>query len=192
MRALGLDLPGLSAKHIEKRPYPPGQHGQKRRKPSEYARRLKEKQKLRFNYGLGEKQLRNVVLAAQSSKTATGAKIIELLERRLDNVVFRAGLARTIPAARQLVTHGHVQVNGKRVDIPSYRVDQGQTIALAGKIKTALPADAAGSGHMLEVPRWLEVDRSNASARVASLPDGESAPFSIDTRLVVEFYAQSL
>ncbi|RYZ60910.1 MAG: 30S ribosomal protein S4, partial [Proteobacteria bacterium] len=110
MRALGVELPGLSRKKIERRPYPPGQHGQARKKVSEFALRLHEKQKLRYNYGIGERQLRGLMTEALSSKTAPGKKLIELLERRLDNAVFRAGFALTIPAARQLVAHGHVLV----------------------------------------------------------------------------------
>ena len=130
LRALGVDLPGLSRKSRERRPYPPGQHGNVgHKKTTEYGRRLMEKQKLRFNYNVSERQLRRLVKEARSSKTATGQKLLELLESRLDNVVFRAGFAPTIPAARQLTGHGHVTVNGKRVDIASYRVKQGDVIA---------------------------------------------------------------
>ena len=131
MRALGLNLPGLSRKSIERRPYPPGAHGgDRRRKESDYGRQLKEKQKLRFNYGLGERQLRRLVIDARRSKTETGKKLLELLESRLDNVVFRGGLASTIPAARQLVNHAHVLVNGQKVDIPSFRVKVGDVITV--------------------------------------------------------------
>ena len=129
MRALGVDLPGLSRKTIERRPYAPGQHGQnRRRKVSDFGRQLKEKQKLRYNYGIGEKQMRRYVAAARASKMAAGDKLLELLERRLDNAVFRAGYAPTIPAARQLVNHGHITVNGRRVDIPSYSLRPGDVI----------------------------------------------------------------
>lgn len=130
MRALGTDLPGLSAKKIERRPYPPGQHGQGRKKRSEYALHLLEKQKVRMNYGVTERQLRTLMREARASSETTGHKLIELLERRLDNIVFRAGFARTIPAARQLVNHGHVLVDGRRVDIASYRVSPGQIVSV--------------------------------------------------------------
>ena len=126
VRALGVQLPGLTTKNSETRPYPPGQHGQARRgKASEYALRLREKQKLVFNYGLSEKQMRRIVEEARKTKGNTGEVILTLLERRLDNAVFRAGFAQTIPAARQLVSHGHIRINGKKVDIASYRVRVG-------------------------------------------------------------------
>ena len=117
MRALGVELPGLSRKSIAKRPYRPGEHGQNSQRLKDYALRLIEKQKLRYNYGLSERQLRRIVREAVRSKAKTDDKIVELLERRLDNVVFRGGLAPTIPAARQLVNHNHITVNDKRVNI---------------------------------------------------------------------------
>ena len=119
-RALDVDLPGLTRKR-RKRTYRPGQHGPGfRRKVSDYGRRLMEKQKIRFNYGLGERQLRRLVSDARRSQLSTGDKLMELLERRLDNVVFRAGFTPTIPAARQLVNHGHILVNGRKASIPSF------------------------------------------------------------------------
>ena len=130
MRALGVQLPGLSSKSVERRPYPPGQHGQARRKVTEYGRRLMEKQKLCRNYGVSERQLRKLMSQARSSQGPTGSRLLELLERRLDNVVYRAGFARTIPGARQLVTHGHILVNGHKVDRASYSVRQGEVITL--------------------------------------------------------------
>lgn len=192
MRALGVELPGLSAKKIERRPYPPGQHGQARKKISEYGRRLMEKQKVRFNYGLAEHQFRNLMIEARSGGGVTGAKLIELLERRLDNVVFRAGFARTIPAARQLVNHGHVLVDGRRVDISSYRLDVGQRVAMRPS-SAGLPAVIDGlARNDLMQPTWLEVDRETRTARLSALPDETSIPFAIDLQLVVEFYSQSL
>ena len=128
MRALDVELPGLSRKSIAKRPYRPGEHGQKSPRVKDYSLRLAEKQKLRFNYGVNERQLRRIVREAMRSKTLTDDKIIELLERRIDNVVFRGGLAPTIPAARQLVNHNHIMVNDKRVDIASYRVKVGDVV----------------------------------------------------------------
>ena len=129
MRGLGVELPGLSRKGGKARPYPPGEHGNKRRgKDSEYKKQLQEKQKLRFNYGVHERQLRKLMVEARRSNTATGEKLLQFLESRLDNVVFRAGFAPTIPSARQLVNHGHFLVNGKKVDICSYRVKIGDVI----------------------------------------------------------------
>ena len=151
MRALGVELPGLSRKSIEKRPHPPGQHGpqvRKRTNRSDYSLRLREKQKVRFNYGLSERQLRGLVEDATRLKGNTGVVLIQLLERRLDNVVFRAGFARTIPGARQMVSHGHIQVNGRTVDRPSYRLRRGDVISVATKSR-ALAQSCAGNrrGH---------------------------------------------
>lgn len=192
MRALGLELPGLSPKKIDKRPYPPGQHGQARKKLTEFALRLQEKQKLRLNYGVTERQLRHLVEEAKSSKGATGDKLIELLERRLDNVVFRAGFARTIPGARQLVNHGHIEVGGKRVDISSYRLNQGDVITVREKSKNfASIAAAKPIADNFQTP-WLEVDRDGLKATVATLPDETAVLFPIRTQLVVEYYSQRL
>src|SRR4028118_1067485 len=128
VRRLG-DLPGLSRKS-PRRAYPPGQHGQNRKKRSEYAVRLEEKQKLRFNYGITEKQLLRYVRKARRATGSTGQSLLQLLEMRLDNTVFRLGMAGTIPAARQLVNHGHVTVNGRVVDIPSYQCRPGDVIGI--------------------------------------------------------------
>lgn len=190
LRALGTDLPGLTRKNRERRPYPPGQHGQGRRKLSEYALRLLEKQKLRMNYGLGERQLLNLFVEARATPGNTSERLVELLERRLDNVVFRAGFARTIPAARQLISHGHVLVDGERVDIPSFRVRRGQTIAIRERSK-ALGAIAASLATPLPFPTdWLSVEPESRSATVAALPDASSVPFAVNLQLVVEFYSQ--
>ena len=193
MRALGVDLPGLSPKSSERRPYPPGVHGQRRRKVTEYGKRLKEKQKLRLNYGLSEAQMRRTFKEAVRSKQNTGTKLIELLERRLDNVVFRAGFARSIPAARQLVNHGHVQVDGRRVDIPSFRVRVGQTIAIRQK---SLESQPVTLGLALAEQRrwdssWMTVDATQRSAKISGTPDETSVPFPIDVQLVIELYAMS-
>jgi small subunit ribosomal protein S4 len=190
-RALGIDLPGLTVKKIERRPYPPGQHGQARkRKLSEYGLRLREKQKLRFHYGLSERQLRGLVLEAMTSRAATGAQLAELVERRLDSVLFRAGFAPTIPSARQRVTHGHVQVNGRRVDIPSYRVRRGDVVALRAGSPFYEEREVESAAKELVRPPWLTVDRATASASVLELPDEGSIPFPIELRLVVEFYSR--
>ncbi len=189
MRALGTELPGLSRKKIERRPYPPGQHGQARKKVSEYALRLQEKQKVRMNYGVTERYLRSVMEDAKSMKGATGDKLIELLERRLDNVVFRAGFGRTIAAARQLVNHGHVLVDGKRVDIASYRLNQGQVISVREKSRPSVRLDTATEPFLTP---WLEVDKANYTATVSQLPDEAAVLFTLRVQLVVEFYSQKL
>lgn len=193
MRALGVDLPGLSRKSIQRRPYRPGQHGQaRRRKQSDYGRQLLEKQKLRLNYGLSEKQFRRLVSEAKRSRVATGDKLVELLERRLDNAVFRAGLAPTIPAARQLVNHGHIQVNGGRVDIASYRLNVGDTITLREKSKSLAIVETSLAEVVIERPHWLEVDAAEKTVKVGALPDVSSVPFPCDVQLVVEYYAKRL
>ncbi len=183
-RALGAEMPGLTAKSREKRPYPPGQHGQGRKKLSEYAIRVMETKKLRFNYGLSESQFRRLVVEARHMPTATVA-LLELLERRLDNVVFRAGFARTIPAARQLVTHGHVLVNGHRCDIASYRVSPNDEIKI--KAPKGPLADAR-----FDAPTWLNVDKGVQSAKMTSLPDPTSVLLAVDVKLVIEHYASRL
>jgi small subunit ribosomal protein S4 len=190
LRALGVNLPGLSAKTLDKRPTPPGQHGaRKRRTVSNYGKRLKEKQKLRAHYGITESQLRAVAAQAARSRSNAMAMMVELLERRLDSVVFRAGLARTIPAARQLVTHGHISVNGKRLSYPSARVNQGDVIGVQGTRGEAAVKKQQEMGSVLAAPTWLDVDTSAMTARVSGLPGIDSVPFPVELPLVVEFYS---
>ena len=193
MRALGVNLPGLSRKALDRRPYPPGQHGQnRRRKKSDYGRQLTEKQKLRLNYGLTERQFRRLVTDARASKTATGDKLIELLERRLDNVVFRAGFAPTIPAARQLINHGHILVNGQRVSIASYRVRTGDVIAPRDKSMNLQIIRESLEDISLTRPDWLDYNGTNLTAVVRSLPEPDSVPFEIEVQLVVEYYSKRM
>ncbi len=190
LRALGVNLPGLTAKTLDKRPTPPGQHGARRRRTiSNYGKRLKEKQKLRAHYGVTERQLRQVAAQAARSRGNAMATLVQLLERRLDSVVFRAGLARTIPAARQLVSHGHVQVNGKRLSYPSARVRIGDVITIGGAKGENAVRKQQELGAILTPPTWLEVDSAALSAKVASLPDIDSVPFPVELPLVVEFYS---
>ena len=193
MRALGLDLPGMSRKSIERRPQPPGQHGANRRsKLSDYARQLREKQKLRLNYGLSERQFTRLMVAAKRSKMPSGRKLGELLERRLDNVVFRAGFAPTVPAARQLVNHGHFKVNGRKVDIASFSVSAGDEIEVRNKSKNVECISESLNAPGLMKPEWLDVDSNKKIAQVSTLPDWESVPFPVDFQLVVEFYSKRL
>jgi len=196
MRALGVDLPGLSRKSRERRPHPPGEHGDKRRrKDSDFGRQLKEKQKLRYNYGIGERQLRILVAKARSSKGETGKKIIELIERRLDNVVFRAGYARTIPAARQLISHGHFNVNGRKTDVPSFCVREGDVITLrdrSKKQKTNLTiVDESLDNLALSRPEWIDFDADNRKTKVKGMPEESPIP-DFNIQLVVEYYAKFL
>jgi len=193
LRAFGVDLPGLSRKSQRDRPYIPGEHGQSfRRKPSPYGERLMEKQKVRFNYGLSEKQMRRLMSEARRSQMAAGDKLMELLERRLDNVVFRAGFAPTIPAARQLVNHGHFTVNGKRVNIPSYRVDTGDVIAPRQKSMNLECIEVSLENPPLSSTDWIGLDADKKTASVNSLPTIEAVPFPLDIQLVVEYYSRLL
>lgn len=192
MRALGVELPGLSRKSIEARPHRPGQHGQKMMRASGYRIQLLEKQKLRFNYGLTERQLRNVFAEARRSKSHTGEKLVELLERRLDNVVFRAGFAPTVPAARQLVNHGHFLVNGRRVNMPAYRVRAGDVVAPRVKSRSHQLLIDALKTPPLGRPEWIAFDEVKLEARLSHLPAGDAAPFELAVQHVVEFYAKRI
>lgn len=193
MRALGLDLPGLSRKSMQKRPFPPGQHGQRRRgRRSDYGTQLVEKQKIRYNYGLGERQLRRLMKEARRSKSATGDKLAELLERRLDNVVFRAGFAPTIPAARQLVNHAHFLVNGKKVNIPSFRVKVGDEITLRTRSRELKVIEDSISQPSLAIPEWIDINPSQKIARIRALPSVDSIPFEVDLQAVVEYYSKRM
>jgi small subunit ribosomal protein S4 len=192
MRALGIQLPGLSTKTLERRPNPPGQHGGGKRKSnkSDYALRLREKQKLRFNYGLTEGQMRRLVVEATRSRANTAYMLIQLLERRLDNVVFRAGLARTIPGARQLVAHGHVLVNGGVCDRPSRRLERGDVVSVRPSgHPVARHALANGGGH---VSPWLETDADALTVKVAAFPEASFLPFELEPRLIIEHYSRAM
>jgi small subunit ribosomal protein S4 len=192
MRALGVQLPGLSTKSVERRPYPPGQHGHERKKVTEYGRRLMEKQKLCVNYGVTERQLVRLVISARGAKGPTGSRLLELLEKRLDNVVFRAGFARTIPGARQLVNHGHVLVNGKKVDRVSFAVKKGDVVSLRAVSQNLTTVAGALEASRAYETSWLNVDKGAKSATVLELPEATSVPFPIDIQLVVEFYSQRI
>ena len=184
-------LPGLSRKTAERRPYPPGQHGANRRvKRSDYRVRLEEKQKLRFNYGISERQLRNYFRKAVAFQGDTGLCLLQLMESRLDNVVFRSGFAATIPAARQLVGHGHVLVNGKRLDIPSYHVREGDVISLKEKTKTNPLVEESVASPSLETPSYLSVGDDRFQITFGQTPAREDVPVEIQEHLIIEFYSQ--
>src|SRR4051812_20132084 len=194
MRSLGVDLPGLSRKTIENRPTPPGQHGMKatRRRKSDYGVKLQEKQKLRFDYGLTERQMRRLIVEARKGSEPTGDNFLQLLERRLDNVIFRAGFAPTVIAARQLVSHRHVMLNGKSVNIPSLRVKLGDEIALkANSLKIAMVEETLARP-ALDRPEWLQWDETAKVIKVAHLPDADQVPFAIDVQQVVEYYSNRI
>ncbi|MCR9143258.1 MAG: 30S ribosomal protein S4 [bacterium] len=193
VRRLGVALPGLSRKSTQKRPYPPGQGAQTRRqKFSEFKKKLYEKQKLRYNYGIGERQLRKLLVMAKNSREPTGEVLLRLLEQRLDNVVFRLGIAPTIPAARQLVAHGHIEVNGAKVDIASYRCQIGDEIAVREKSKKLDRITASVEAPALRLPSYLTMDNGELKGAVATLPIRDDIPIQVDEQLVVEYYAQRL
>jgi small subunit ribosomal protein S4 len=191
MRALGVDLPGLSRKSIESRPTPPGQHGNKasRKRKSDFGVKLNEKQKIRFNYGLTETQMRRLILDARKGKEPTGERLLQLLERRLDNVVFRAGFAPTVIAARQLVNHGHVEVNDKRADIPSMRLKTGDALTIKLKSRKLPIVLETLKEPSLVRPDWLQWDEGALTVKVGHMPSQEDVPFPVDVQLVVEYYA---
>ncbi|WP_124553281.1 30S ribosomal protein S4 [Methylophilus methylotrophus] len=191
MRALGVELPGLSRKSIENRPNPPGQHGQQasRRRRSDFAVKLVEKQKIRFNYGVSEKQMRRLILEARKGTEPTGEKLMSLLERRLDNVVFRAGFAPTGIAARQLVNHGHVLLNGKSANIASIRLQVGDVVSVKEKSRKIPMVMDAMATPSLTIPEWLSVEAASVTAKIGHLPSIEDVPFPIDVQQVVEYYS---
>lgn len=191
----GTELPGLVVPRELKRLYPPGQHGPTQRiKLSDYAIRLREKQKLRYHYGIGERQFRRYMVKAKRMKGNTGANLLVSLESRLDNIIFRLGYARTIRAARQMVRHGHVSVDGHKTSIPSYALSPGQLIEVreSSKWKERVSAELQGPGQ-LALPSYLERDATNPlKARVKTRPEHDDCPLSINEALVVELYALSL
>jgi small subunit ribosomal protein S4 len=189
VRRLG-ELPGLSRKS-PRRAYPPGQHGQARKKRSEYAIRLEEKQKLRFNYGLSEKQLLRYVRKARRATGSTGQALLQLLEMRLDNTVFRLGMAPTIPAARQLVNHGHVTVNGRIVNIPSYQCRAGEAIGIRDNdaSRRLVQANLEYPG-LANMPSHLEFDKTKLAGKVNGVIEREWIALQINELLVVEYYSR--
>jgi small subunit ribosomal protein S4 len=179
-----VDIP----KHTAKRQLtPPGMHGYRGRRVKDYGVRLNEKQKLRFHYSVMEKQFHRYVEEATRRKGNTGEVLLQLLEQRLDNVVRRAGFVRTIWAARQMVVHGHVLVNGQKVDRPSFTVSVGDTLTLRDRIhKLTRENMESMAGHI--VPSWMEVNPSELTAKVLSLPTSDQIAFDVNTNLIVEFY----
>lgn len=188
-RRLGISLSG-TGKELQKRPYPPGQHGPtQRKKLSEYGLQLQEKQKLRHMYGVNERQFRRIFNDAAKMPGIHGENFMILLESRLDNLVYRMGIARTRRQARQIVNHGHILVDGKRVNIPSYRVKPGQTISVRERsknlqiIKEALEINN-------HVPDYLSLDREKLEATYTRFPERSELPAEIKEQLIVEFYSR--
>ena len=178
-------------KVLAKRNFPPGQHGQnKRRKTSEYGVQLREKQKAKYTYGVLKKQFRNLFEKASSMKGITGEILLQLLESRLDNVVYRLGLARTRAAARQIVLHRHITVNGQVVNIPSYQVKPGDVVAVREKSKSleVINDNLAGFNHT-KYP-WIEWDESLKGGKFLHLPAREDIPENIKEQLIVELYSK--
>jgi small subunit ribosomal protein S4 len=189
-RRLGVDLIGED-KAYERRPYPPGQHGRARQKESEYRLQLHEKQKARYTYGVLEKQFRRYYEEANRRQGRTGDVLLQLLESRLDNVVYRSGLARTRRHARQLVVHGHFLVNGRKVNVPSYQVALHDVIDVKDKSKETTPFIIARETHGDRgVPAWLEVIPNAMRILVHQLPSRQQIDTPVQEQLIVEFYSK--
>ena len=192
-RRFGMEFPGLGKKGaLERKPYPPGESGNKRRKYSDYALRLEEKQKIRFHYVLREKQLRRFIRNAKTGQASNWVeKLAGLLERRLDNIVFRLGFAPSILSARQLVSHQHVLVNGKRVNIPSYVVKKGDKISVTKKAMTNQIVLQGNVQPRLDLPDFLvkTEEQGQATGVVQDIPNVGHIPFTFDAGLFTEYYA---
>lgn len=177
------DIPKHTAKELQF----PGMHGYRGRRNTEYGLRLAEKQKLRYHYGMLEKQFRRFLRMAQASKGNTGDTLLQLLERRLDNVLRRLGVGRTIWATRQIVAHGHVLLDGRKCDIPSNIIEPGQTITFKEGIHKVLRENMeANPGH--NVPNWLEWNPAQLTAKVLSVPTPQDVPFEVTMNLIIELY----
>jgi small subunit ribosomal protein S4 len=175
-------------KHTAKRQLtPPGMHGYRGKRAKDYGIRKDEKQKLRYHYGVLERQFRRIVGEATRRQGNTGEILLQLLEQRIDNVIRRAGFTRTIWASRQMVVHGHVHVNGRKVDRPGYEVETGDVVTLRESIqKVARENMESMAGHI--VPTWMEVNPAELTIRVHALPSPDQIPFDVNTNLIVEFY----
>ena len=189
-RRLKVDLVG-GDRAFERRPYPPGQHGRGRIKESEYLLQLQEKQKARYTYGVLERQFRRYYEQAARTKGKTGEALLQLLEARLDNVVYRAGLARTRRQARQLVSHGHFIVNGKKVNVPSFQVSKFDIIDVKPKSLATLPFVAAKESFGdRPIPGWLQVVPNSLRILVHQLPERAQIDVPVQEQLIVEFYSK--
>ena len=189
-RRLNVDLVGGDSS-FERRPYPPGQHGRARIKQSEYLLQMQEKQKAKYSYGVLEKQFARYYEEAVRRQGKTGENLLQILETRLDNVVYRAGIARTRRMARQLVSHGHFTVNGVKVDIPSYRVSQYDIIDIKDKSINTLPFEVAReTAGDRPIPAWLQVVGERQRILVHQLPERAQIDVPLAEQLIVEFYSK--
>ena len=193
-RALGIPLTPKAAKYLEKRPYAPGEHGRTKRKTdSDYAVRLREKQRLRAQYGIREAQLKRVFQEARRAAGLTGENLVELLEMRLDALIVRAGIARTTAQARQMVVHRHILVDGQLVDRPSFRLKPGQLIHVKERSEGMEPFQVAAAGGHVDVlppvPGYLEVEIDKLHATLLRRPKRAEVPVTCEVQLVVEYYA---
>jgi len=175
---------------VDRRPYPPGEHGRGRIRESDYLIQLREKQKLRTMYGVLERQFRRYYQEADRRSGVTGDALLQLLEQRLDNVVWRSGLAATRPQARQLVNHGHFQVNGKKVDIPSYQVSPGDVLTVKDSSKNAIVIQHAVDTQGREAPAWISVDLGERRVVVNDHPRRDQIDTAINEQLIVELYSK--
>lgn len=192
-RRLNLGITEKGQRILSRRSFPPGQHGPnaRRRKMSEYGLQLTEKQKARYMYGLLERQMRRTFDRAKRQPGETGANLFSLLERRLDNVVYRMGLATTRAQARQIVNHGHISVDGVKTDIPSFTVQVGEVIAVRASSKQTTyfqNLGLSGAPNSSRVPHWISADGREMTARIVSLPGREDAELGIRAQLIVEHY----
>jgi small subunit ribosomal protein S4 len=192
-RRLGVNIWGTQGENraLDRRPYPPGEHGRSRRRnPSEYLLQMQEKQKARFTYGLNERQFRRLYDEANKTKGVTGEQMLQLLERRLDNIVYRAGWASTRPQARQFVGHGHVDVNGKRVDIPSYRVRKGDVVTVRNKARQMIVVQWNRDVLDRTPPPWLDRGDEGWAVTVRDFPLREHIDVPVREQLIVELYSK--
>ena len=176
---------------VVRRPTPPGQHGQARqRKVSEYGMQLREKQKARRSYGLMEGQFKRTFVRAEGMKGITGENLLQLLELRLDNVVFRSGLGASRAQARQFVRHGHIRVNGKKVDIPSFCTKVGDVITVRDQSKDVERFKVVKEGVSRVIPKWITTDAANLTATVSALPARDDIDLTLQENMIVEFYSR--
>ena len=193
-RAVGTVLPGLTTRATLERPFPPGEHGTKRRrKPSDFKVRLLEKQKARWHFGILERQFQRYVVKASRMKGAAGLNLLMLLQSRLDNIVWRMGLARTIPQARQIVVHGHIEVNGRRVDRPSFHVKPGDEIRISEKsAQKPFVLENLEWSTAMPRPSWIEFDPAKVIGKLIAPPERSDLPFELNESAIIEFYSQKL
>jgi small subunit ribosomal protein S4 len=192
-RALGIALTPKAVKYFEARPYPPGEHGRGRKQNSDYKVRLLEKQRLRAQYDISERQMARAYDRAKKAEGKTGEALVVELERRLDALVLRAGLARTIYQARQQVVHGHIEVNGQKVDKPSFRVKPDDVVQVRERSRAKTPFQVAREGGWAgdgEAPRYLQINLQALAFRLDRLPNRREVPVICDEQLVVEYYAR--